>query len=260
MGIRNDVDIVAAQEIFHLLLNDLYALCPVVAAGVIRHDDLYREGDFAFQLCLGLIPVLLGQVLIKGFGIGELGQAADGGVVLAVDIGETVGSNGIVQLVLGEVRLCSDHGCITVETVEQRLAEVQVVDGDFPVIGFIFFVKVGIEVKGVEVAVSAGTVGTDDLAELLILHPLVDEGGGNGDAGDFPIQVLRSHSSGLGVVLVLDLFNVDVVGIPVFFVLGQYPSVLVLEGGHDVAPLYNNLVLSAPNICPAVPGTRHWQA
>src|SRR5690554_172933 len=53
----NDVDIIFTQQLFHILLDDLDRLCPLVATGVIRHDDMERGGSFAFQFFQSLLLV-----------------------------------------------------------------------------------------------------------------------------------------------------------------------------------------------------------
>src|SRR5699024_8376941 len=116
-GLHDDVDVVRAQQVFKLLLDQLALIGPVGGGGVVAHENLHREGAAGLgQLGHGLFLVLKRQIGVEGLAVGVLVKAAVVGVVLGGG-GKGQRGDGVVQKALGVGRVVHLHGVDAVEAV-----------------------------------------------------------------------------------------------------------------------------------------------
>ena len=232
-GLQDDVDIIGAQGLLHLLFNNLALFIPVGGGGVVAHEDLYREGGpGGGELLHGLFLVVQGLGGIKAVG-GVVGVGLQGGqvgVIHPVHSDEVLGGNGADKLAFGAVGLLNGLGLHPVQGVVEGLAEVLVVDGQEPVIRLIGGVKLGVEVKAEEVAVVAVALGGHHILQLGVVHPGGEDiGGDDGVVHLVPLVHGGSQGDGLLIEGLLNLVNKDVVLIPVGVVFHKGVGDLGLE-------------------------------
>ena len=126
---------------------------------------------------------------------------------------------------------------IAIDAVEYGLTEVFVVDGDYPILGLVLGIELGLEVEAEEVGiVGCNTGGGNHLALFGIAHPVGNDVGTDARTVNLAAEEHFGFERGsFGVANLLDTLNVDMLGIPVVHVLGVDALFLGLELGKDVS-------------------------